>query len=61
METLFIAEGYQIRYEKGNFKAGYCLLNASKIIVINKYFTLEGRINALVEILKTTHINGFTF
>jgi hypothetical protein len=52
IEDLLTQLGYEIRYEKGNFKAGYCVLKTTKVIVINKYFPLEGRINALAEILK---------
>ncbi len=55
-EKIFTALTYQIRYEKGSFHAGYCLLSGQKIIVINKYFTLEGRINVLIEILKKIEI-----
>lgn len=55
-EDLLTQLGYEIRYEKGNFKAGYCVLKTTKVIVINKYFPLEGRINALAEILKNLAI-----
>jgi hypothetical protein len=57
IEDLLIVAGYVLRYEKGNFKAGYCLLKSTKVIIINKYFTLEGRINCLVEIIKKLEIN----
>ncbi len=43
---------YILRYEKGNFKSGYCILNESKVAVVNKFFALEGKINSLVEILR---------
>jgi hypothetical protein len=56
LENTFQNMEYQVRYEKGNFQAGYCLLSGQKIIIINKYFTLEGRINALIEILKKVDI-----
>jgi hypothetical protein len=56
LESFFKNLEYKIRYEKGNFQAGYCLLSGQKIIVINKYFTTEGKINAFIEILKKTEI-----
>lgn len=56
IENIFSTIEYQVRYEKGNFHAGYCLLIGQKIIVVNKYFTLEGRINALIDILKKIDI-----
>jgi hypothetical protein len=41
---------YEVRYEKGNFKSGYCILEAKKVVVINKFATIESRIQALFEI-----------
>lgn len=51
LETLLQEAGYVVRYEKGNFNAGYCILENKKVIVINKYFETEARINSLIEIL----------
>ncbi len=53
LEDIFKMLGYIIRYEKGNFQSGYCIVQDRKIIVINKFFEQEARINALVEILNT--------
>ncbi|MCS7005246.1 MAG: hypothetical protein NZM38_07960 [Cytophagales bacterium] len=48
----FVEEiSYVLRYEKGNFQSGYCILNHQRIIIINKFFPLEGKINALMEII----------
>lgn len=52
LEGLIKENNYTLRNEKGNFKSGYCLLKDSKVIVINKFATLESRINSLIEILK---------
>ena len=51
LENLFASSSYHLRYEKGNFKSGYCLLKETKVVIINKYFPLEGKINALIDIL----------
>lgn len=50
-EELYEEIGFRIRFEKGNFQSGYCLLQDKKVAVINKFLTLEGRINALIDIL----------
>ena len=50
-EELYEEIGFRIRFEKGNFQSGYCLLQDRKVAVINKFLTLEGRINALIDIL----------
>lgn len=52
MEDLIAESDYILRYEKGNFKSGYCLLREQKIMIINKFFTVEGKINALLDILR---------
>lgn len=41
---------YEVRYEKGNFKSGYCILEAKKVVVVNKFATIESRIQSLFEI-----------
>lgn len=57
LEDLFSESEYILRYEKGNFKSGFCILNQSKIAIVNKYFTLEGKINCLIEILRQLEID----
>ena len=57
LEDLFSESTYILRYEKGNFQSGYCLLNDSKIAIINKYFPLEGKINSLIDIIRTINFN----
>lgn len=51
VEDIFKASEYVIRYEKGNFNSGYCILENKKVIVINKFYDTEARINCLLEIL----------
>ena len=51
IESIFNESGYVVRYEKGNFKPGYCILRDKKVVVVNKYFETEARINTLLEII----------
>ncbi len=51
LEELFEEAKYTVRFEKGNFTSGYCILESKRVVVVNKFFNIEGRINALVEIL----------
>lgn len=60
LEELYDEIGYVIRFEKGNFNSGYCILQEKRIAVINKFLTIEGRINALIDILPTLDINRDT-
>lgn len=51
IENLFNEIGYKVRYEKGNFQSGYCLVKDQKVAIINSFFDTEGRINSLLDIL----------
>lgn len=57
LEDLMAETDYILRYEKGNFKSGYCLLNSKKVAIVNKYFTHEGKINCLIDIIKSIDVN----
>ncbi len=57
LEALFSESEFTLRYEKGNFKSGYCILNENKIAIINKYYTLEGKINCLIDIIKSIELD----
>jgi hypothetical protein len=61
LENLFSASTYMLRYEKGNFKSGYCILNDIKVVIINKYFPLEGKINALIDIISELNLSPEDF
>ncbi|MCH5715091.1 hypothetical protein [Niabella hibiscisoli] len=49
--------GYILRYERGNFQSGYCILDNKKVVVLNKFLQTEGRINALIEIIPKLNID----
>ncbi|MEM0999604.1 MAG: hypothetical protein AAGN35_21280 [Bacteroidota bacterium] len=53
LEGIFKALDYKVRYEKGNFKSGYCLIEDQNIVVINKFYPRESKIGTLIEILRT--------
>jgi hypothetical protein len=57
LEDIFSESDYVLRYEKGNFKAGYCLIKDMKVAIVNKYFPIEGRIHCLYEILRNIRID----
>ena len=57
IERIAEEAGYVIRYERGNFQSGYCILQAKKVIVLNKFFQTEGRINNLIDLMPQLEIN----
>jgi hypothetical protein len=57
VEKIAEESGYVIRYERGTFQSGYCILQAKKVIVLNKFFQTEGRINTLIDLMPQLSIN----
>ena len=57
IEKLIGEGGYVIRYERGTFQSGYCILQDKKVVVLNKFFQTEGRINTLIDLLPVLDIN----
>ncbi|MDX1937284.1 MAG: hypothetical protein SFU21_09200 [Flavihumibacter sp.] len=47
---------YILRYERGTFQSGYCILEHKKVVVLNKFLQLEGRINTLIELIPQLNI-----
>ncbi|MBS1500609.1 MAG: hypothetical protein JST32_01005 [Bacteroidetes bacterium] len=57
LEMLLRTAGYKVRYEKGNFKTGACMLLSSKVVVVNKFSNLESKIIALTELIRELDID----
>jgi hypothetical protein len=51
LEELLSEIQYLVRYERGTFQSGYCILEEKKVVVLNKFLQLEGRINTLMDII----------
>ena len=51
IERVLDEVGYIVRYERGNFQSGYCILEQRKVVVLNKFLPLEGRISTLIDII----------
>jgi len=49
--------GYKIRFEKGNFAGGYCILKESKLLVVNSRNDHEKRITIISKSLKEIGID----
>jgi hypothetical protein len=60
VEELFNSIKYTIRYERGNFQSGYCIVENKRIAVINKFYDAEARINCLIEILGNVEVDPET-
>ena len=49
--------GYTVRNEKGNFKSGYCLIESSNVIVLNKFAPVESKVAYLIEAVQQLPID----
>jgi len=58
LESLLRDLGYRVRYEKGNFKTGACVLQNNKVVDVNRFSNLEVKIGALLGILRDMPLDG---
>lgn len=57
LESIVEEAGYVLRYERGTFQSGYCILEERKVVVLNKFLQLEGRINTMLDLIPQLDIN----
>ena len=57
LEDILGESGYTVRYERGTFQSGWCLLEQRRIVVLNKFLDTEGRINTLLELIPQLNID----
>jgi hypothetical protein len=51
LEAILEESGYIVRYERGTFQSGYCILEQKKVVVLNKFLQMEGRINTMLDLI----------
>ena len=56
IEKILDEAEYVLRYERGTFQSGYCILEQRKVVVLNKFLQTEGRINTLIDIIPQLNI-----
>lgn len=57
IQGIFEEIGYKVRFEKGNFQSGYCLVENKKIAVINRFIETEAKINCMIDILSAIKVD----
>ncbi len=58
IEDMLTMAGYRVRNEKGNFKSGSCIIEASNIIVLNKFAAVESKVSYLIEAIRSLSLDG---
>ncbi|GDX43692.1 MAG: hypothetical protein ACK5F9_03765 [Bacteroidota bacterium] len=56
LEKIVDETGYILRYERGTFQSGYCILESKKVVVLNRFLQTEGRINTLIDLIPTLQV-----
>jgi hypothetical protein len=57
LEDILGESDYKVRYERGTFQSGYCILEQTRVVVLNKFLDTEGRINTLIELIPQLNID----
>jgi hypothetical protein len=57
LEDILGEAQYTVRYERGTFQSGYCILEQKKVVVLNKFLDTEGKINTLIELIPQVNID----
>jgi hypothetical protein len=52
LKSLATQMGVKVRFERGDFKGGYCIVKDSKVIVINKLANFQRKVITLSAALK---------
>ena len=53
LENLLNALGFKIRYERGSFRSGTCILQQENVLVINRFSDLEVKIKSMVQVIQS--------
>ncbi len=57
LQSILSQSDYSMRYERGTFQSGWCLLEQKRIVVLNKFLDVEGRINTLLDLILQLNID----
>jgi hypothetical protein len=57
LQDILSQSGYAVRYERGTFQSGWCLLEQKQIVVLNKFLDVEGRTNTLLDLIPQLKIH----
>ncbi|MCZ2224255.1 MAG: hypothetical protein LC122_11585 [Chitinophagales bacterium] len=56
LESILSESEYTLRYERGTFQSGWCIIETKRVVVLNKFLDVEGRINTLLELIPQLNI-----
>lgn len=57
LERVLAAAGFTVRYERGQFRAGACVVHERRVIVVSRFFDPEARLRALEALAPTLQLD----
>lgn len=57
LQDILTQSEYVVRFERGNFQSGWCLLEQRKVVILNKFLDIEGRIATLLDLIPQIDIS----
>lgn len=57
LQDILTQSDYVVRFERGNFQSGWCLLEQRKVVILNKFLDIEGRIATLLDLIPQIDIS----
>lgn len=57
LEDLLNALGLKVRYERGSFKSGTCMLQKENILVINRFSDIEVKIRSMMQVIQDVELS----
>jgi hypothetical protein len=57
LERILTEAGYILRFERGTFQSGYCILEQKKVVVLNKFLDADGRTATLYDLIPNLTVN----
>src|SRR5690554_5596558 len=57
LENLLNALGFKIRYERGSFRSGTCILQQENVLVINRFSDIEVKIKSMVQVIQSFELS----
>ena len=57
LENLLNALGFTIRYERGSFRSGTCILQQENVLVINRFSDIEVKIKSMVQVIQSFELS----
>lgn len=57
LEGLMQTLGYKIRYERGNFRSGTCILQEENVLVVNRFSDIEVKVKSMIQIIQGLEVS----